>query len=90
MHDALYCGRRFQTVNVIDEANRECLTIEVGTSIPSAPLAWVWSSLSDCYGPPDAIRLDNGPERISEAFIEWAAAQGENKVSDCNFRQILP
>lgn len=76
MHDALYCGRRFRTLNVIDEANRECLAIEVGMSIPSARLIRVLSRLIDCYGPPDAIRLDNGPEMISDAFTEWAAAKG--------------
>lgn len=32
MHDALYDGRRFRTLNVIDEAKREALTIEIGTS----------------------------------------------------------
>lgn len=76
MHDALYCGRRFRTLNVVDEANRECLAIEVGMSIPSARLIRVLSRLIDCYGPPDAIRLDNGPEMISDAFTEWAAAKG--------------
>src|SRR5690606_31940860 len=73
MHDALYCGRRFRTLNVIDEANRECLAIEVGTSIPSARLIRVLNRLVDYYGPPDAIRLDNGPEMVSGAFTEWAA-----------------
>ncbi len=76
MHDALYCGRRFGTLNVIGEANRECLAIEVGMSIPSACLIRVLSRLVDCYGPPDAIRLDNGPEMISEVFSGWAAAKG--------------
>ncbi|MBN3342775.1 IS3 family transposase [Pectobacterium brasiliense] len=76
MHDALYCGRRFRTLNVIDEANRECLTIEVGTSIPSARLIRVLNRLVDYYGSPDAIRLDNGPEMISGAFTEWAARKG--------------
>lgn len=76
MHDALYCGRRFRTLNVIDEANRECLAIEVGTSIPSARLIRVLNRLVDCYGTPDAIRLNNGPEIISHAFTEWAGAKG--------------
>ena len=30
MHDALYDGRRFRTLNVIDEGNREALRIECG------------------------------------------------------------
>lgn len=75
-HDVLYCGRRFRTLNVIDKANREGLVIEVGTSIPSTRLIRVLNRLVDCYGAPDAIRLDNGPEMISQAFTEWAAAKG--------------
>lgn len=81
MHDALYCGRRFRTLNVIDEANRECLAIEVGMSIPSARLIRVSSRLIDCYGPPDAIRLDNGPEMISDAFTEWRCAAPRVAIS---------
>ena len=76
MHDTLYCGRRFRTLNVIDEANRECLAVEVGTSIPSARLIRVLSRLLDCYGTPDAIRMDNGPEMVSLAFTEWAQSKG--------------
>ena len=36
VHDALYDGRRFRTMNVLDDSNREALGIEVVTSIPSA------------------------------------------------------
>jgi len=35
MHDALYCGKRFRTLNIIDEGTRECLAIEVDTSLPA-------------------------------------------------------
>ncbi|SDX58726.1 putative transposase [Nitrosomonas oligotropha] len=75
MHDTLYCGRRFRTLNVIDEANRERLAIEIGTSIPSMRLIRVLSRLIDCYGAPNAIRLDNGPELVSQMFTEWAASK---------------
>lgn len=36
MANALYSGRLFQTLNVIDEGNRQALGIEAATSIPSA------------------------------------------------------
>ena len=36
MSDALWSGRRFRTFNVIDEFNRECLRIEIDTSLPAA------------------------------------------------------
>ncbi len=76
MHDSLYDGRRFRTLNVIDEANREALAIEIGTSIPARRLIRTMSRLIDWYGPPDSIRMDNGPEMTSQDFTEWAASQG--------------
>jgi hypothetical protein len=35
MHDALYDGRRFRMLNVLDEGNREALAVEIGTSLAS-------------------------------------------------------
>lgn len=43
---------------------------------PFGRLLRVLSGLIDCYGSPDAIRLDNGPEMASEAFTEGAGAKG--------------
>jgi putative transposase len=76
MRDTLYDGRPFRTLNVIDEGNREALRVECGTSIPSARLLRAMNQLIEVYGIPKAIRLDNGPEMTSEAFIEWAKAKG--------------
>jgi len=76
MHDALHDGRRFRTLNVIDEANREALAIEIGTSIPAKRLIRTLNRLIDWYGPPDSIRLDNGPEMTSDDFTEWAGRKG--------------
>lgn len=76
MHDALYDGRRFRTLNVIDEANREALAIEVAQSIPTTLLIRTLDRLIDWYGPPKSIRMDNGPEMTSHAFVAWAQRQG--------------
>lgn len=35
MHDALVCGRRFWTFNVVDDFNREALAIEIDLTIPA-------------------------------------------------------
>lgn len=76
MHDTLYGGRRFRTLNVIDEGNREGLAIEIGTSIPSARVVRVMEQLIDLHGRPSAVRLDNGPELTAETFVDWCQRRG--------------
>jgi transposase InsO family protein len=68
MHDALYGGRRFRTLNVLNEGNREALAIEVGPALPSGRVIRVLEQLIALYGPPAALRLDNGPELTAQAF----------------------
>jgi len=76
MHDTLYDGRRFRTLNVLDDGNRQALGIEVATSIPSQRAIRVMNQLIELHGKPDALRLDNGTELTSHAFVEWAKEQG--------------
>lgn len=77
MHDRLYgSGRPFRTLNVVDEANREGLAIETGTSIPAARVVRVMEQLGEMWGLPDAVRVDNGPEFLAEAFQSWCAKHG--------------
>ena len=75
MGDRLYDGRAFRALTVIDEGNREALAIEVGTSIPSARVIRVLDELIRLYGRPARVRIDNGPELTSEAFVGWCTAQ---------------
>ena len=35
MHDALVCGRRFRMFNVVDDFNREALSIEIDLNLPA-------------------------------------------------------
>jgi putative transposase len=75
MADALYGGRPFRTLNVIDEGNREVLGIEIATSIPARRVIRVMEQLIEIYGKPLALRLDNGSELTSTVFTEWCAEQ---------------
>lgn len=72
MSDSLISGRAFRTLNVIDDFNREGLWIEVDTSIPSDRVIRVLEMIALWRGFPKQIRVDNGPELISHAFVEWA------------------
>ena len=35
MHDALVCGHHFRTFNVVDDFNREALSIEIDLNLPA-------------------------------------------------------
>lgn len=76
MSDALWSGRRFRTFNVIDEFNRECLRIEIDTSLPAARVVGALEELAEVRGTPQSIRLDNGPEFIAQALKQWAQRKG--------------
>lgn len=59
---------------MFDEGNREALAIEIGTSIPSAPVIRVLDDLIQMFGRPARVRVDNGPELTAEVFVEWCTA----------------
>ncbi len=73
MSDTLYGGRRFRTLNILDEGVREVLAIEVDTSLPAERVVRVLEQVVAWRGQPQAIRLDNGPEFIAERFRTWCA-----------------
>ena len=52
MSDALACGRRFRTFNVVDDFNREALHIEVDTSINANRLVRIFEQLKRDHGLP--------------------------------------
>ncbi len=72
MHDALVCGRRFRTFNVVDDFNREALSIEIDLNLPALRVVRVLDRIAANRGYPVMLRMDNGPEFISLALAEWA------------------
>ena len=76
MYDQLADGRTFRLFNVIDDFNREGLTIEVDFSLPSERMIRALDQLIAWRGKPLAIRCDNGPEYLSQLMTDWAKRQG--------------
>lgn len=76
MTDALSSGRRFRTLNIVDDYTRECLAIEVDTSLGGMRVVRVLEELKQRRGLPRQIRSDNGPEFVSRAVDQWAYEQG--------------
>ena len=68
MCDTLACGRKFRTLNIIDEFNSELLDIEIDFSLPAKRVIRTLERAFWCHGKPMAIRVDNGPEFISDAL----------------------
>ena len=73
MSDSLTSGRKFRTLNVIDDFNREVLWIEVGTSLPSKQVERVMDRVAaERHSYPTALRSDNGGEFIAHSLAAWA------------------
>jgi len=74
--DALTDGRKFRSLNIVDDYNRECLAAEVDTSIPGARVVRVLERLRERRGLPQLLVMDNGPEFAGQAVDVWAYEQG--------------
>ena len=62
-------------LTVGDDFTRECLAIEVATSLPWAKVIVVLAGLFAQHGAPQYLRSDNGPEFIATALQSWLASQ---------------
>jgi putative transposase len=71
--DALFNGKRFRALTVVDAFTRECLAIFADQGIKGEQVVDVMDRLLFERGkPPVRIRVDNGPEFISRALDHWA------------------
>lgn len=75
MCDSLVDGRRFRLLNIIDDYNRESLAIEVDTSLPALRVIRTLQRLIEMRTKPQSIRVDNGPEFISDKLQQWCDDQ---------------
>ena len=76
MNDALTDGRRFHTLNVVEDWDREVLGIEVDFSLPATRVVALLTQLVSRHGVPARIRVDNGPEFISQVLQTGCQGQG--------------
>lgn len=71
MTDSLWDGTRYRLLNIMDDYNRQVLAIEADTSLPALRLIRVLERLEEVRSTPKMIRVDNGPEFISEKLDVW-------------------
>ena len=72
MHDQLTDGRSIRLFNVIDDFNREGLTIDIDFSLPASRVVRSLNQIIEWRGKPRQIRCDNGPEYVSRLLSDWA------------------
>ncbi len=70
--DALFNGRRFKALTMMDVYSRECLNIYADKKITGDTVVDILDSISYHRGRPERIRVDNGPEFISRALDAWS------------------
>jgi putative transposase len=70
--DGLADGRRLRCLNIVDDCTRECLAIEVDTSITGNRVKAVMDRLADTRGLPRSITVDHGPEFEGRVLDAWA------------------
>ncbi len=87
MSDVLHGRRWFLTFNVIEEANREALGIEVATSIPCARVIRVMEQLIEMYGKlQEHAGREQGSELTSIAF--GGVRRERNRRSSCRSSRL--
>jgi putative transposase len=71
--DALFDGRRFRALTIVDNFSRQCLAIHVDASIRGHDVTAIVSAICAQHGQiPERIQVDNGSEFISRALDKWA------------------
>lgn len=76
MHDMLADGRRIRLLNIVDDYTRECLYIEVDTSLSGKRVTRVLDRLAEFRGLPDRLVTDNDPEFTGKVLDSWAYEKG--------------
>lgn len=71
--DALSDGRSFRSLNLVDAFTRQCLAIEIDTSLGGERVVRVLDEVVAQRGKPQIMQIDNGPEFRSKALDVWAS-----------------
>jgi putative transposase len=70
--DGLADGRRIRCLAIVDDCTRECVALEVDTSITGTRVKAVLERLADTRGLPRSITVDHGPEFEGQVLDAWA------------------
>lgn len=89
MEDRLENGRKFRTLNIIDDFNREILCLAVEYSFPSSRVVELLTQVIEWRGKPKSIRTDNGTEFIAMVFQDFCN-KPENQIEHIRIQKGKP
>lgn len=76
MSDSLSDGRKFRLLTIVDNLTRECVVIEVDSSITGERVVRTLRRLEAMGVLPKSIISDNGPEFTGKAMAKWSESTG--------------
>ena len=76
MSDALFDGRPFRLLTIVDCCSREGLATVPRANFRAFDVVQELDRLAADRGKPKSIRVDNGPEFAGRALDAWAYARG--------------
>ena len=74
--DALWTGRRFRCLCLVDDATRESPALLPDFAIGGEQVVRLLDDLACRHGLPEEIVMDNGPESTGRALFAWSARTG--------------
>ena len=82
--DGLAHGRRFRCLNVIDDYTRECVAIEVDTSVPELRVKQTLQRLREMRGLPSSITVVTKRKRNVQRKVKRIPAHASLRRTRCN------
>jgi len=80
VNDILNCGQRFRLLTLVNCHSRECLALEVDTSLNGQRVVRVLERLKETRGLPAVIQTDNGPEFTGHALDRVPSGGGLSEL----------
>ncbi len=71
VHDSTAGGQKLRLLTIVDAYTRECLWIEVDSSLSGQRVTRVLDQCIDLYGKPQSLITDNGPEFAGLHMDRW-------------------
>ena len=88
MEDKLTNGRKFRTLNILDDYNREALNIVVDYSFSSNKVVDIIEQVIEWRGQPEEIRSDHGTEFTAKAFEGFCSKLGIRHLKSAKGRPM--